>query len=95
MVSLVLPLALLFFGHLAQAKSFCFEVDGMVCGKCVEKIQQHFSGRLGITTTEVSLREGSVRFEAAEKSWNEEKVLKEFSKLKLPSRRVTCSSSLP
>lgn len=67
----------------------CYQVEGMVCGSCVKKIEAHFKKNKEIQKTTVSLI--NERAELIFKKKGDDKVVqKEFKKLNFKAEPISC-----
>ncbi|NBW99038.1 heavy-metal-associated domain-containing protein [bacterium] len=67
----------------------CFRVEGMVCGKCVKKVEGAFKKKLGIQKTIVFLKKGEVVFESA-KPLSQAPIKKQFEAINLTAEEIPC-----
>lgn len=67
----------------------CFHVEGMVCGKCAEKVEKAFEKEGSVKSTFVSLKNGNVVFES-ETPLDEKRMIKMFEGLNLKSFKIPC-----
>lgn len=70
-------------------QKICFRVEGMVCGKCVAKVEEKFKSNPDIQTILVSLKKEKVEFQI-KRSLNLPEVLNSFQALKLKAEPVPC-----
>lgn len=67
----------------------CFRVEGMVCGKCVKKVEGAFKKKLGIQKTIVFLKKGEVVFESV-KPLSQAPIKKQFEAINLTAEEIPC-----
>lgn len=71
----------------------CFEVSGMSCGSCVAKIKDKLDSFPGITRTEVSLSDETMKLHS-EKAVDAGKIISTLKELGYKGKSVPCTSSL-
>ena len=67
----------------------CFRVEGMVCGKCVQKVEHSFKSNSDIKKTSVSLKNETVSFEST-RDLPIDKVKAQFQSLELKAELIQC-----
>jgi copper chaperone CopZ len=67
----------------------CFRVEGMVCGKCVKKVEGAFRKKLGVQKTIVFLKKGEVFFESV-KPLSQAAIKKQFEAINLTAAEIPC-----
>jgi copper chaperone CopZ len=72
-----------------SSQKTCFRVEGMVCGKCVAKVENQFSKQSSVKNTRVSLKQERVDFES-EKPLNKKEMIEQFNKIGLKAESIAC-----
>lgn len=67
----------------------CYKVEGMVCGSCVKKIQDHFGKWKTIQKVKVSLLDERVDLKSNERLTTPF-VQEEFKKMKFKAEQIPC-----
>jgi len=72
-----------------SSQKTCFRVEGMVCGKCVAKVENQFSNHSLVKNTQVSLKKERVDFDS-EKPLNKKEIIEQFNKIGLKAESIAC-----
>jgi copper chaperone CopZ len=100
---IMIKLVILFFGLLnftlaseEAVKAYCFDVEGMTCGKCVSKVHEAFEKVKTVSHSKVSLNDATVMvFAKSSFTPSDEKTIEEvFKKLNYKAKRIKCASSI-
>ncbi|NBX69191.1 MAG: heavy-metal-associated domain-containing protein [Proteobacteria bacterium] len=82
-------LLLIITSVLEAGEKTCYKVEGMVCGSCAKKIEDHFSKLKTIQNVTVSLLDERVDLKSTDRL-KTTFVQDEFKKLKLKAEQMPC-----